>query len=184
MADLVSFRAYARMRGVSHQAVSKMIATGRLSKSVQVVAGARMIDPVIANEELRANTSASATREKVRVATGAEGDLDSSLSDLPPTKSNLSLARVQTQRTGYQALLAKLEFEERSGVLCNVHEVRAEAFRIVRESRDHLLLLPERLADSLAVEADAGRVREMLRTEINGALTNLSELMKVPSRVE
>ncbi len=175
---MLSFRAFAALRGISHQAVSKAVATGRLSNAVQIVNGVRMIDPELAAIEWKQNTSASASRPKrtpsVNVPNLDEPNVDMPSDGLSP-KPNISLARVQTQHVALKTLLTKLDYEERTGTLVKADSVRAEIFKLTRMTRDAIRMIPPRISGELAGISDQREIERVLTREIDSALEHLSK---------
>jgi hypothetical protein len=84
-------------------------------------------------------------------------------------------SKARAVREHYQARLAKLEFEERTGKLVSKDEVQVAAFNKFRQFRDAVLNLPDRLAAMLAAETDAAKAYEILSTEIRKALNEFAD---------
>lgn len=82
-----------------------------------------------------------------------------------PQKMTFNEAR--TRRERYQAELARLEFEEKAGVLVRAEDVKAEAFKRARVARDTLLNFPDRLAPMLTGRTEIHDVRKILLEEIH-----------------
>lgn len=78
----------------------------------------------------------------------------------------------------HKAELARLEEEERKGILVNKEDERTEMFRLGRIVRNGVLAVPARLAQGLAAETDAMKVHRMLEHELIDTLTELSHLAK------
>lgn len=192
MGERLSARAYANRRGCSHSAVNKAIAAGRLRGALSVDhRGKTWIDPAIADREWSENTNPVQQREQSSRAGGVppgtvppnQGQPKSESqpglfeSDDPPQAAagqrSPSLARVQAHRIAYQAALARLEYEERSGKLVVADEVRAEAFRVARAVRDKMRMIPVRVGPILAAETDPQSCIELLAKEIELALEDL-----------
>ncbi len=185
MASL-SQRAYARHRGVSHTAVRKALATGRI-----VTGEDGKIDAAVADAQWERSTDMSKPRNSVtgvpkkRRATGAPSDPpgipDSGAGEVPNGAATGNTARLaasyagsRAAREAYMARLAKLEFERRSGKLVDADEVRAQIFALGRRARDGLLGVPDRLAPILAGEADAAVIHRLLTEELERGLAELS----------
>jgi len=166
--QLMSLRAYARRRGVSHTAVMKAARTGRIT----LVGG--KIDPARADMEWAQNTDEGLRRAAVgatggrsapkghhkRAETGAVPDA----AGAPP--ESIAYASARASREEYRAKLTALEYEAKRGALIQVTEVRELWLRLARRARDQLLALPDRLAVRLAGETDAAAVDQLLRTEV------------------
>ena len=193
MAAGLSIRAYARHRGVSHAAVRKALATGRIT------AGADgKIDPAAADRQWLASTDVSRMPHRLRLVpakggpsepslpatsspeapAGLEDAGDRGVSGLDGPRLASSYAASRAAREAYLARLAKLDFEQRSGKLVDADEVRAQIFGLGRRLRDALLGLPDRLAPVLAGQADQAAVHRLLTEEI---MVCLAELSAAPS---
>ena len=151
---LLSFRAYARHRGISHTAVEKAVKQGR----IQVDANGK-IDAEQADRDWDHNTSQvnAPTTSRPLEATGGA-----------------SYAQSRAVRELYLAKIAKIEFEQKAAKLVSRDEVTVVAFTKARTIRDNLLNIPDRLAAMLAAERDPARVHELLSDEIRKVLNELS----------
>jgi len=181
----LSIRGYARHRGVSHTAVRKAAAAGRIT------ARPDGIDPTVADQEWAASTDLSRPRNSVigvpkkRRDPGASPDplgaIGPATGEAPngPTTGDAarlvsSYAGSRAVREAYQARLAKLEFEQKSGKLVDADEVRAQIFALGRRARDGLLGMPDRLAPILAGQADPAVIHRLLTDEIALVLAELT----------
>src|SRR5512133_3782911 len=130
----VSIRAYAKRRHVSHTAVEKAIAAGRISTLPD-----GSIDPAAADVEWERNT----------LYPQAGG-------------GNAEFTKARTVHEHYRARLAKLAYDEKVGTLVSKAEVQTTAFNQYRRFRDAMLGIPDRVSAMLAAETDAARVYEVL----------------------
>ena len=158
---LLSARAYARERGVSHTAVQKAIKSGRISVDPE-----GKIDPDIADKEWSQNTRTTRSSMNTDEVTDRSGAYH-----IEPSDFN----KARTVRETYKARIAKLDYEERSGKLVNADEVKIAAFNSARKLRDRVLQLPRRLSAQLAAETDAREVESILTKAIREALEELSK---------
>lgn len=185
--EMLSQRAYARHRGVSHKAVQKAIAGGRLTGAVDA---AGRVDVAAADRAWAANTDVTKPRNsvsgnpKLRRRPGgpplparsrAESDpgLDPGLG---VTDRGYTAARAM--REAFAAKTAKLEYERLAGKLVDVDTVRREAFEVGRRVRDAILSLPDRLSPILAGLTDVNDIHRVLTTELRAALEALSHERK------
>ena len=76
------------------------------------------------------------------------------------------------------ARLAKLEYERQAGKLLQADAVNHALAIIMRDTRDHLLALPNRLAEAVAVETNPVEVRNLLNREIRETLQDLSTALR------
>ena len=181
----LSIRGYARHRGVSHTAVRKALATGRITLGEDGT-----IDPAVADSQWATSTNLSKPRNSVigapkkRHAPGAPSDPlgvqglgageASGHGNGDAARLVSSYAASRAAREGYQARLVKLDFEQRSGKLVDADEVRAQLFALGRRARDALMGVPDRLAPILAGESDRAVIHQLLAEEIARGLTELS----------
>jgi hypothetical protein len=142
----ISIRAYARHRGVSHTAVEKAIAAGRIGTLAD-----GSINPATADAEWERNTF------------------------YPHDSASPQYAQARTVHEHYRARLARLDYEERAGQLVSKAEVQVAAFNQYRRFRDAMLNIPDRISAQLAAEPDAARVYEILAAEIRKALGDFAD---------
>ena len=160
----LTITAYARHRGVSHVAVIKAIKAGRIEKEPDGT-----IDPVKADAAWERNTNKA---QKRRVEKSADADAHVG----PPiVNSGPSFAQSRAIKEAYNARLAKLAYEEKSGALVRSDSVKVSWFNVLRVLRDRALNLPDRLAPMLAAETDPKTVRDMLDEELRKILDDASD---------
>lgn len=173
----LSVSAYARRRQVSHTAVQRAIADGRLARSLLLEPGRPpQLLPSLADLEWEAHTSPAHAR-------GQE-----SFAEVEPDSTRLFPATA-SQRRGPTAddyrrslvlekvvktKLAQVRLDEQQGRLIDAAEAGQSQFEIARLVRNQLQELPDRLADELALERDAHRVRSILAREIDDVLRKLA----------
>ena len=151
------------MRGVSHTAVANAVKGGRISAEPD-----GSIDPEKANVQWEQNS-------RPRVDNGGD-TVDVS----PAAKSGAPDYKVSRAiREAYAARLAKLEFEEKSGKLVNLDEVKIATFNMARQARDRLLQIPRKVAPAVIAEwtanADPRGVEEIIEAAVRDALEGLPE---------
>jgi hypothetical protein len=152
MTATMGIREYARHRGVSHGAVRKAIASGRI---VPELDGG--IDPEKADVMWDSRTNPGQVE-----LDGGEGG------------SGVGYHKARAYREAYKAKLAKLEYEIKTGKLLDKNEVDVCFFNRARELRDRIQQIPRRVAARLAAETDPRTVEEILDSEIREALVDLS----------
>ena len=156
---LLSIRAYAKHRKVSHTAVQKALKLGRIQQTPD-----GLIDSDQADRDWQRNSS-PVNAPKSTVPTSASNER---------TIGGPTYAQSRAVRELYLAKLAKIDFEERSSKVVSRDEVTVQAFTKARTIRDNLLNIPDRLASMLAAESDPTQVHEILTEEIRKALDDLS----------
>jgi hypothetical protein len=158
----LSIRQYAQHRGVSHAAVQKAIRQGR----IQLTSDGK-VDMEQADRDWTRNTGPSTPTRKLP---------EPGLSTRP--SAGPSFAQSRAVRELYLARLAKLEYERQAGKLLQADAVNHALAIIMRDTRDHLLALPDRLAEAVAVEMNPLEVRNILSQEIRETLLQLSTAMR------
>jgi hypothetical protein len=150
-----TIRAFAKSLGVSHTAVQKAVASGRLAKSVVRDAKGR---PVIVDAGL------------ARAEWGQQAR---------PTRARYSTTLVEAQRRValQRARGLKLANDQKSGRLVEVSKVAREAFESARTIRDAMLNLPSRLSAELFAAPDEPTLRARLEAEIRLVLTSAGDTL-------
>ena len=177
---LVTMSAYARMRGCTHQAVSKAAKAGRIT----LING--RVDPEVADIQWARNTSAEQqqrgapaqfelTQARAQAATqSSEAPLSApaGAEDDAPAESPL-LVREKSETERIRRRLLALELAEKEGELVKVADVeRAYAAKLVA-AREVLENLPDRLAAQLAALADPTKIHVLLADEVRLAISRL-----------
>ena len=170
MGKPMSQRAYSRHRGVTHRAVQKAIASGR----IPVTADGK-VDAEAADQAWAANTDESKPRNSV---SGTPKLTIVPQASAPNASSGSVIASgYQASRAmheNYRARTARLEFERLSGTLVPADEVRVEAFNAARRVREALLAIADRQAPILAAITDPAEIHRILTTEIRQILEELA----------
>lgn len=146
---------YAKHRGISQAAVSKMVREDRI-----LVTDDGRIDAEV-SDVLLDQFSESPLQNPQR------DELLEHLSGIESYPEQRALL------TKYKAGLAKIELDKASGTVVDATHVRDVAHSTARRVRDHILNLPDRLAPLLAAETDTHAVRTLLDSELRSALTEL-----------
>lgn len=170
------------LRGQSHVAVLKAIQSGRLtSPAVRRDGGHWVIDPELADQQWAATTGSapaggvppgSPPTHEGRQKTGAAieaFEAQASMKGVP------SVAVSKAVRAAFDAKLAQLEYQQKSGELVRRDEITREAFALARAVRDSMMRVPDRLAPILAATTDARKVHQVLSDEIRVALRSLAD---------
>ena len=185
MPTLLSRTEYARHRkqlnlpGVSRQAVSKAVEDGRISADADL-----MIDPEIADVEWLSNTSTSGPRRARAPAPsrtppppGADGPTRAG-KPLPLHKSHgvpiFNDERARHERA--KADLAEMKVEAQRAGLVPLVDVKAKWFGLLREHRDRLLGISDRIAERVAAETNDRKAARLIHAEITEALTMLESM--------
>jgi phage terminase Nu1 subunit (DNA packaging protein) len=161
--DAIGLREFGRQLGVSGEAIRKAIATGRIPADCigeRVVGkGQRrpvITDPARATEQWNLQRDPVRARDKASPATEAkdkqgraqrrgeappEADDVAEDADVGVTRS-ITESRAITE--DYKARMARLDFEERSGMLVNAEQVQAGFVNMITSARNALLGVPTR----------------------------------------
>ena len=150
---LLSRREYAAHRGVTVAAVQKAVEMGRITLTDG------KIDPEKADKEWVENTNPAYNTPRA----------DDSFST-PYQKSRM-------MKTTYDAMLKKLEYEEKAGKLVSRAQVESDIFAASRASRDHLLMIPKRVAPRIIGLNSISEIEYILTQEITNSLTSLCDLL-------
>lgn len=149
---------------MSHVAVLKAIKAGRIEKEPDGT-----IDPAKADAAWERNTN-KAQKRKVEKSSDADAHVA-----LPIVNSGPSFAQSRAIKEAYNARLAKLSYEEKSGALVRTDTVKVAWFNALRVLRDRALNLPDRLAPLLAAETDPKIVRDLLEEELRTVLADAAD---------
>ena len=89
-----------------------------------------------------------------------------------------------TEEKKCKAILARLDVEERQGLLVDAKKVEVEAFQVFRDVRDSLLNIPNRVAGALAAELglEAGTGQEKVFAILNHEITDALEAISHATR--
>ena len=150
----VSAEQFAVRLGVTGRGVRKAIAEGRLVNSARKEGRSWMVNDETAEAEWNRNTSPQLQRGKVaqrRVQQEAAGRTNEE--SLPAGGGAISQAKAMAIRTGYQAKLLALEYEERSGQLVRADEVKRQQFEAGRRVRDAVLRIGPQMIGEIAKAA-------------------------------
>jgi phage terminase Nu1 subunit (DNA packaging protein) len=161
----MSLREYARRRGVSAEAVSKAVMTGRLSSCVVRVDGQpKIADPAAADREWDATTRPTAG------SAAAAPDAGGSASAYQTSRALREAAAAR--REAAQADMAELELAERRRQVVDAERARADVIAAFSLVKTRLLGIPSRVAQR---RPDLqGDLVELLDEMIREALEELS----------
>lgn len=89
--------------------------------------------------------------------------------------AGITYNEARTLSEQYRAALRKLEYEEKSGKLILASEVAKDADHIGRLIKERLTAIPIRIAPLIAVQNDPFECEQIIKTEINQILQELSK---------
>lgn len=170
---------YARHRGVSKQAVGKMIANNKIPVTFRD--GRKRIDPAAADFALGENLE--------RVDAGRDYpdlDLRPDVDKASTRSSSSGLTRAKTVSETYRAKIAELEYNERVGELLPIRDVQRAMERCAEMLVREVDQLPVH-ADDLATAFTRGGVaalRDALKERARGLRQTLSDNMRLTAAAE
>lgn len=154
---------YAAHRGVPRQTVQKALTSGRIRLH------GRLVDFEEADRDWAANTDLSQSKQQPR------GPREERLG---PHSLGSQFQRVRTAREVVQLRIAKLELEQRSGILVRAEDVRAAAWKAASEVRSALASIPPRIAPRLHAAANVAEVERILMEELRRVSAGIGESVK------
>jgi len=157
----ISKSAYARHRGLSEAAIRKAIKSGRISQTAN-----GKIDPDMADQEWATNSNPAHSKAP--------------LPNTEDEKRRSSSAQVSYQQSravheGYNARMAKLQFEKESDQLISVEEADADLVTVAMITRDRILNIPDQLAPQLVGKTDIIVIKTLLVDALRNALCELAD---------
>ena len=137
----LSLRAYAKRKGVSPEAVSKAITSGRLKESVvRVRDQPKIADPELADREWEANTQPRVDHQRAPVPPA-----DGPVGDVPDYFDSRAKREAAAARREFAlADLAEIEVAERREELVPVEDVESRLVAVFSQCRNKLLGVPSR----------------------------------------
>ena len=160
--NLMTKAEYARHRGISKPAISKLVRQDRI-----LITSDGRVDQEIS--DLLLDEFSQQARKR------PSHDVDPARKEfIERLTSTGTYAEKRALLTGYKAELARLELERTKSTLVDADEVRKSAFECARRTRDTILSLPNRLSAILAAENSEHKIREYLTTELAKALEELA----------
>jgi hypothetical protein len=162
----LSISDYAAHRGVSRVSVHNALNAGRIEKEPDGT-----IDVDKADAAWEQNTHPTRRRKtKKDVARRTERPIDS-----PIVNSGPSFAQSRAIREAYNARLAKLSYEEKSGSLVKIDLIKVAWFNTLRVLRDRILNMPDRMAPLLSAESDPKVIRDLLDKDLRQILSDAAD---------
>lgn len=190
---LITQAEFAKLMGVSKQAVSKAVKENRLTLIMDHKDGKMKINKDLASMQWRNNTMPRVENAKITAAPR----LISSQDGLPEdengddlTSPDLMKEKAKTEQ--YRAKLLELDFREKTGELISTELAKKEGFKAARLVRDAILNVPGQICTELAVETDPFVVNQKLTVALTRALeslvieikTNYPQMMAVSDSTE
>lgn len=169
---------YAKHRGVSAALITKAVKIGRIKpwgyKGKRAVFDFDQCDADW--DKNRDPSNRGYDTAKVIEVTEVIGPNDRSVDgQTAGDEPEMSFNQARTLRERYQAQLARLEYEEKSGKLVDSETIRRQYFKQARNARDNLLNIPDRLAPMLAGRTELHEIRMLILEELHKVCEGLAE---------
>ena len=162
---MVSAATFAKVTGVSRQAVYKAIKDGRLDDALVDNGGKRMAMNLDKASKIWTATMAPRQLDPVRVAEV----ISTPEEDVPDFYTS------RARKEHYNAELARISTEQQLQDLVPAAQVRKESFAMARAVRESLANLADRLSNELAGESDPSRIHQLLVQEHRQCLIELCD---------
>ncbi len=166
--------AYAKHRGVSRQAISKLVKAGKIPLEESGKINFARADMVL-GQNMDPSRGLAANMAGQTNAADADGDADlfdqtsaSTGSQRPADESNYQTSRAK--REGYNAELARLQLEQQQGFLIDrrdVEEAMVTAGRKIRQGMDGIGSWSDEI-DAVARNGGVNAVRALLKDKVRG----------------
>lgn len=177
---MLSIRAYARHRGVSHTAVQKAIDSGRISV-IPGKNGRVKIDPEVADIQWAKNTRPDQQeRGSLKDFEKTQNDL-LNMSEGAPLNAGAKevqtsgLSREKSETEIIRRQMMELQLAKTRGELVNIADVERALASKILSANESLNSLVDRIAPILAAETDVNEVDKVLRFEIRRAMSLIAQ---------
>ena len=151
---------FSKIVGVTKQRISKSIQHGKLSKSLVMVDGKRMINLKIGLQEWAANIA-------------PVQQIGGSKNMAKKTINQMNLSDLQLMQARYKTLTQKLDLDTKIKGLIPVEQIEKEYLYIARIVREVILAIPDRISAILAAETSERKVNNILTEKLHEALEGL-----------
>lgn len=175
---LLGLREFAAHRGVHHSTIQAAVRAGRVTPTM--VKGKPKFDPVKHGRALDQFTDPAKQNRKGKSPKPEAGKADPPEETPTADSSAKTYSQSRAVREAYNARLARIEYEVKTGKLISADKVKAEAYRTARTVRDALLNIPDRISAQVAALADVqtAQIHDLISTEIRLAMEELVNAQK------
>ncbi|EYC51710.1 hypothetical protein AZ34_11915 [Hylemonella gracilis str. Niagara R] len=181
----VSVRACARELGISHTAINKAVAAGRVAKAadgtVEVEAVRQAMNQTA--DPFRGGQRQAGVAGQVQLgptvgATQAEGAAGASHQSAPTVSAQGALLTARTLSEQARAEREQIELAKLKGLVAELAPMTQAVHDAMVEARSEVLALPERLTMLVTPETDAAKVYSMIEAEANRICDALQSKLK------
>jgi predicted transcriptional regulator len=172
----ISQSEFAKLMGVSKQAVSKAVSEGRIQLILDHSDGKMKLNPDLASKQWREKTLPRIENSKITNPFKESKELKEEFgSKAPHLMDDADLMEAKTEKERFQAKLLELEFKEKTGELISAEKAKREAFKLGRILRDAILNVPSQICNELAADTDSFVVHQKLSMALTRALEAMVE---------
>ena len=166
--EMITQSEFARRLWLSRQYIGKMIKQGKIQKVGD------KIDFDAASDALKQVADPARPRNTPDLLS----DPLSEASPSPTGSRSPTFGEAKTMKEVYSAKLARLRYEEESGKLIEKSEIEDKARDIAIAVKESLLMIPNSMMESLAVETDPREINVMLDREIRKVLARMADQIR------
>lgn len=169
---LMTQKQYAEHVGCDQSRISRLMKQGKLKGAIDKEG---KIDPDKADIVLKKNLAPE--NRKILIDDVPKEEKVEAVKNTEFEKLDYNEARTLNEQ--YKAMLNKLEYEEKANILVNIEDINSKLFKVARQIRDSIQAIPDRCSALVAVENDAWKCKQLLSTEIDFILNDLSEKLRI-----
>lgn len=155
--NIMSQAEFARHRGVSRATVTEYKHKGLL----------------VMTEDGKVDAAASKKRLTSSLDPVRGGDRSST--ERKPAANSKEYMAAKTREMQAKAVKQEMETRKRAGELLEREEVESAAFTLARQTQEAGMAIADRLSSLLAAESDAGKVHDMLTSELRQVFNEMAE---------
>lgn len=165
----------AKALGINQSVVSRHIKNGRLTSPA--INANKQVNVEAARKQLKANLDPARGQGKIHKQNhkpGKAAKLEEEMQADPNTSSN-SYSQARAWKAMLDVKMANLDYEERLGNLIKKEEIYDTMFVLMRETRDALGKVSDRIGAIVAHQTDEHTCKQIINVEIKQALKTAEE---------
>lgn len=172
--QLMTQAAYARSRGVSKQAVNKLVKR----KIIPVFGERGLVDPAIADLKIGQNLHPGRSKMVENTAgRPSQNGFSSPSGSSGSGSSGSNLLEARAMRETYEGLQSKLDYEKSIGLVVNREATERGIYEAARALRDAVLNVPRRCCADLVASGDPAKAEQLLSAELKRAFEDFNKLV-------